>query len=90
VEDALEGLGFAKEKRPFRSHLTVGRIKNPKGTSELVEELRQIGNRSAGFSEVAALTLFQSRLSPAGAIYTPLGSAKLSGMSTENGREMEQ
>ncbi len=90
VEDALEGLGFAREKRPFRSHLTFGRIKNPKGTSELVEELRQLGNRSAGFSEVAALTFFQSRLDPAGAIYTPLGTAKLSGMSTENGREMEQ
>jgi 2'-5' RNA ligase len=93
VEDAMEGLGFVKEKRAFRSHLTLGRIKNPKGKTQLVEEIRQIGNRSLGQIDVAALTFFQSQLHRDGAIYTPLGTAELSGGSripTENGRERTQ
>lgn len=81
VEDVLEDLGFAREKRAFRSHLTFGRMKAPKGRSQLVEEIRQIGNKSLGPIEVNAITFFQSQLHPDGAIYTPLGSAKLSGRS---------
>ncbi len=92
VEDVLEGLGFAKEKRAFKSHLTFGRMKNPKGRGQLAEEMRQIGNRALGNIEVAEITFFQSQLHPDGAIYTPLGSAKLSGrhgMSAKNGRERQ-
>ena len=29
VEDAVEALGFSKEKRPFKPHLTLGRAKSP-------------------------------------------------------------
>lgn len=72
IEKDLESIGFQRENRAFRAHLTLGRIKSPKnvkGLSEIIknEEIYDAGSFCAG-----GLTLLKSDLTPQGAIYTKL------------------
>lgn len=72
----LEALGFARESRPFRPHLTLGRVRQPRGPIPGVEEALR---RVAGGPDVErpsltvdGLTLFRSDLTERGAVYTRL------------------
>lgn len=65
-------LGFPKEDRPFRAHLTLARIKDPRNVSGIGNALTRHVNFSAGKFHVPELILFQSKLTPQGAIYTRL------------------
>ncbi len=71
IDTALEGYGFKKEDRPFKPHLTLARIKEPKGLIGLAEAVTKNGYAAGGFS-VRGLTLFKSDLRPTGAVYTKL------------------
>lgn len=77
VEEALEELGFKSDKRKFRTHLTVGRVR--KGKQDLDEILAKYAERSCGISTVSELVLYESRLKRTGAEYTVLARAPLSG-----------
>lgn len=69
VEAALEPLGFAREKRTFSPHFTLGRVKSMSGMKELVDAIRQ-GMDLAGPTFVSReAVLFQSILKPSGADY---------------------
>jgi len=41
LEDILEPLGFKREKRPFTPHLTLGRVRSNRNSSELIDAVRQ-------------------------------------------------
>lgn len=72
IDTDLETLGFQKETRGFRPHLTLGRVKSPKevkGLSKITEEEKSY---AAGSFIAGGLTLFKSDLAPKGAIYTKL------------------
>lgn len=58
------------DKRPFTPHVTLGRVKSPFGAYAIPDELQEVGKtiRDKPF-ECARLTLFESELSPQGAIY---------------------
>ena len=72
LEDLVAEQGFEREKRPFRPHLTLGRVKSGRVNPELVAAIRDMSDL-AGPSFVAEhLVLFQSVLKPSGAEYTPL------------------
>jgi 2'-5' RNA ligase len=73
IDQELEACGFPREKRPFRAHLTLARIKSPQGLSGLDGVLTAKGSESAGKFTATGLTLFKSELTPKGAIYTTLG-----------------
>ena len=66
------GLGFPPENRPFRAHLTLGRIKVPHGLAGIGEAIKKLSDFKAGEFRAAELILFQSQLTPHGAIYTKL------------------
>ena len=73
--DGLAAAGlYAPEKRPFRAHVTVARLRP-----------RALPPRAAGATLDPApfradrLTLFRSRLHPGGARYSPVASARLAG-----------
>jgi 2'-5' RNA ligase len=82
VEAALEPLGFPREQRPFRPHLTLARFKIPRPQPALQKRVEQeVGavddlSRShqeaplLGRFEVSEFFLFESKLSPHGAEYT--------------------
>jgi len=72
IDAALEGYGFTKENRPFKPHLTLARIKEPKELIGLAEAIKKNDNYVAGSFSVSGLTLFKSDLKPTGAVYTKL------------------
>ena len=73
IDQGLEACGFPREERPFRAHLTLARIKSPRGLEGLDSVLAGKGLESAGKFTATGLTLLKSELTPKGAIYTELG-----------------
>ncbi len=72
LEGLLEPLGFQKERRAFSPHLTLGRVKQGIGSSDLTGALRHMQD-VAGPSFVAdSAIFFQSILKPSGAQYIQL------------------
>jgi 2'-5' RNA ligase len=79
VEAALAPLGFAPEDRPFRAHLTLGRVKGRQHLRSLQEALVGHQEFEAEAFDVKELVLYKSELMPQGALYTPLFRASLAG-----------
>jgi RNA 2',3'-cyclic 3'-phosphodiesterase len=72
VERRMQGLGFALDRRPFRPHLTIGRVKRQASRSafrSLDGLLQAVDLEAAPF--VDSLELMESRLSPGGPSYQP-------------------
>jgi 2'-5' RNA ligase len=72
LEDKLSSIGFEREKRAFSSHLTLGRVRSHKGKERLVSRIEAMDIGPSPPSRVDRIILFRSRLTPDGAIYTPL------------------
>ena len=82
VDETIAALGFAKEGRPFRPHLTLGRIRDGISTTarrKIGEAIAQAPPASGCSWPAAEIHLIRSALTPQGAIYTSLGSAPLAG-----------
>lgn len=79
LEAELSLLGFPKEDRLFRAHLTMGRVKVPRGIIGLAPAVEAGGNLTVGNFTVGEVALFQSSLSPQVAIYTKLAAFPLQG-----------
>lgn len=77
IETALAALGFPRETRPFRPHLTLGRVKVPPADRRLADGVAAHRDEDFGEMPVTALTLYRSDLSPQGARYTVLCEARL-------------
>jgi 2'-5' RNA ligase len=75
VEEALAGLGFPREPRPFAAHVTLGRVREPRANPRLADAL----DTSAPFGRqrVARVSLMRSELSSRGARYTELAGLRL-------------
>ena len=69
VEAAMETLGFPREDRPFRPHLTLARFEEPRPQPDLEKALGEFGETFLGAFEPAEFFLLESRLSPCGAEY---------------------
>ena len=72
LDSDFAGIGFPREDRPFRAHLTLGRIKDSHGLTRINEALTKYIAFTAGEFVCKKLILFQSCLTPQGAIYTKL------------------
>ena len=69
VERSLKALGFPREQRPFRPHLTLARFPNPRSQPQLEREISQGLSTVLGALTVRNFSLIESRLLPQGAIY---------------------
>jgi 2'-5' RNA ligase len=78
VESSLEKIGFEPEDRPFRPHLTLGRVKTSRGRDELIRIVEKYREEEIGTLQVEKIVLFKSDLTPTGPIYTSLREIKLS------------
>ncbi len=76
LEESLEQLGFEREEKAFRPHLTIGRIKSNRKTSELVALADYYQLPDLSF-DVREIVLMRSELHPAGARYTALARIEL-------------
>lgn len=77
VEGKLEPLGFEREKRTFRAHLTLGRVKSSRGKRALMERAERYGGREFGSFDVETISLMESKLNPGGAKYTRVAEIRL-------------
>lgn len=72
IEGGLAELGFPPEDRAFRPHVTLGRVKSSRGLRPLTEAIEENANLDFGKFQVREMVLYESRLGPTGARYTPL------------------
>jgi 2'-5' RNA ligase len=79
VDGALSPLGFPPESRPFSAHLTIGRVRSPRGGRALAPAVEGAGAAEFGAWTASELVLYESRLRPAGALYVPVSRHRLRG-----------
>lgn len=79
LEDEFFNLGFLKEERPFQAHLTIGRVRVPKGINGLIQAVETGRSLTVGKFQVTEAALIKSNLSPQGAIYTKLATFPFQG-----------
>lgn len=82
IEEAMFRLGFEREQKGFKAHMTVGRVKRPGSVSGVKELLSSLAGRQAGRFTAGRIKLFKSELRPQGPIYTPLHEIALDGEGT--------
>ncbi len=76
IETELVSLGFAKEEKPFKAHLTIGRVKEGANPTQLAEYVSQykITPIPVSFDRIV---LFKSTLTQTGPIYEQLHTSEL-------------
>ncbi|MEA3435249.1 MAG: RNA 2',3'-cyclic phosphodiesterase [Thermodesulfobacteriota bacterium] len=77
LDGKLDTVGFPKEKRPFKGHLTIARIKRKIDAMRLVDAMKEFGRFESKTFIADEVVLFKSELKPSGAVYTKLMSAAL-------------
>lgn len=65
------------ETRPFKAHLTIGRIRSELDSPRLIAGLKQFGMLTSEPFTTTEIHLYQSRLHPSGAVYTRLGTSRM-------------
>jgi len=71
LENECATLGFEKEDRAYRPHLTIARIRKPHGDRQLADAHLQMTFAPLAV-EMRELVLFRSELSSKGSKYTPI------------------
>ena len=77
IEEGLAAVGFSREDRPFRAHLTLGRCSEPVAPAVMAEAVNFFAGKCFGEFGVRGLVLFQSDLTPDGPVYAALARVKL-------------
>ncbi|MCB2178915.1 RNA 2',3'-cyclic phosphodiesterase [bacterium] len=73
-------LGYAPDQRPFNPHLTLGRVSrnaSPAQVRKIGDFLKKHKIGFLGAARIETVTLYRSDLSPSGAVYSKIKTAKL-------------
>ena len=70
-ENECAAVGFPKEDRAYRPHLTIARLRKPEGARSLAEAHLKMEFETIQVN-VEELVVFRSELSPKGSRYTPI------------------
>lgn len=68
---------FPPERRRFRPHLTLARVRDARQWGDLVRALGQFGDVEVGSQRVEAITVMESQLTPQGPIHTRVEEVRL-------------
>ena len=71
LDSEFEKLGFKKEKN-FKTHLTIGRIRNLKHKKEFKEKIEELESINIGKMNISKISLKKSELTPKGPIYSDI------------------
>jgi len=77
IEDNCADSGFPREQRPFHPHLTIARMRQPRGGRELSERHQSLGFAEQRFM-VSEVVVFRSELLREGSKHTALSRHALS------------
>jgi len=72
VERLLEGVG-ERDSRPYRPHVTLGRVRSYHNLKRLEELLRENSDKEFGQVMFSEVKLKSSQLTPGGPVYTDMG-----------------
>lgn len=72
VDAALSRRGLPQEGRPYTPHVTIGRVREPRGLTALQQAITRDAHKAFGDLSVKSISLMRSELRPAGARYTEL------------------
>lgn len=75
LEEGYTSLDFKQERRSFKPHVTIARVRSGRNRGSLVEEIRRLGDEEFGGFEVRKVALKKSVLTPKGPIYSTLAEA---------------
>ena len=78
LERELADLGFPRERRPFRPHITIGRVRDPLASGDLSRALAALEAPQEAV-EVREVRVMKSTLHPSGAIHEVLEALPLQG-----------
>jgi 2'-5' RNA ligase len=78
VESVCNSLGFSREERAFKPHLTLGRVRGKRNLQPLMDCIK-IGSDLERSFRVDLYNIYQSILKPQGAVYTVLNTIALGG-----------
>jgi len=88
--NALSGAGFPLEDRPFHPHIPVGRTRGALPPAWGERFVHALSGKRVGIVPVASFALYESRLGPGGAAYTPLCDFRLAGPGKREIREEKE
>ncbi|MDQ0286704.1 2'-5' RNA ligase [Desulfofundulus luciae] len=79
VGEAMVPFGIPLPGRPFSPHLTLARLRSPRGVQELMLRVRELGDACThlGTVQVSSVDLMQSELTRGGPIYTLMAQIRL-------------
>lgn len=72
VEEAVRAAGLEAERRDFKAHITLGRVRDRRPGRQLIECIAREKDFEAGEFAVRAVSLFSSELTPQLAIHRKL------------------
>ena len=72
VEKSLTDLGFEKDDKGFRAHITIGRVKTSRFLDDLARGITEIDAHDMGTQKVTSVAVMRSDLRREGPVYTPL------------------
>lgn len=71
LETECRRIGFKKEKRDYKPHLTIGRIRQPHKARELAKAHLENNFEPVGF-EVSEIVIVESKIQPTGSVYSKI------------------
>ena len=77
LEKKLAEIGFPEENRPFKGHLTIGRVKGKIDPKRFLDAMHEFAESGSTTFIADKIILFRSELKPSGAVYTELLNASL-------------
>ncbi len=76
IDDELARLGYEREDRPFRAHLTIGRAKD-RIPGTFAQGIKDVNAEDLGTQRVGSVVVMRSDLRREGPIYSPLCEVEL-------------
>jgi 2'-5' RNA ligase len=79
LEDEMHKLAFPRERRDFTPHVTLARVRSPRGREKLAAVLGEHAGEEFGRVQVDKVLLMRSELQASGPHYTTIRSVALEG-----------